>query len=72
MDEDTEGKGMGQVIQIDEDRIRAHLGEMVRGTVEDALNAIAKAMAFLASPAASFIRGANLSIDGNLTRGIQL
>ena len=34
MDEDIEGKGMGQVIQIDEARIRAHLGEMVRGTVE--------------------------------------
>ena len=26
MNEDTEGKGMGQVIQIDEARIRAHLG----------------------------------------------
>jgi hypothetical protein len=27
-------KPMGQVIQIDEARIRDHLGEMVRGTVE--------------------------------------
>jgi putative transposase len=27
---------MGQVIQIDEARIRDHLGEMVRGTVEEA------------------------------------
>jgi hypothetical protein len=26
---------MGQVIQIDEARIRDHLGEMVRGTVEE-------------------------------------
>ena len=31
---------MGQVIQIDEARIRAHLGEVVRGTVEEALNAM--------------------------------
>ena len=45
MDEDTEGKGMGQVIQIDEARIRAHLGEMVRGTVEEALNAMLDAEA---------------------------
>ena len=29
MDEGVEGKSMGQVIQIDEARIRAHLGEMV-------------------------------------------
>ena len=45
MTEDTEGKGMGQVIQIDEARIRAHLGEMVRGTVEEALNAMLDAEA---------------------------
>ena len=45
MNEDTEGKGMGQVIQIDEARIRAHLGEMVRGTVEEALNAMLDAEA---------------------------
>ena len=45
MDEDKEGNGMGQVIQIDEARIRAHLGEMVRGTVEEALNAMLDAEA---------------------------
>src|SRR3954468_11255230 len=33
-------KPMGQVIQIDEARIRDHLGEMVRGTVEETLNAM--------------------------------
>ena len=33
-------KPMGQVIQIDEARIRDHLGEMVRGTVEETLNAL--------------------------------
>ena len=37
----SDEKPMGQVIQIDEARIRDHLGEMVRGTVEgDAGNAM--------------------------------
>ena len=36
---------MGQVIQIDEARIRDYLGEMVRGTVEDTLNAMLDAEA---------------------------
>ena len=31
---------MGQVIQIDEARIRDHLGEMVRGTVEETGGAV--------------------------------
>ena len=38
-------KTMGQVIQIDEARIRDHLGEMVRGTVEETLNAMLNAEA---------------------------
>ena len=33
----SDEKPMGQVIQIDEARIRDHLGEMVRGTVEQTL-----------------------------------
>jgi len=33
------------VIQIDEARIRDHLGEMVRGTVEETLNAMPDAEA---------------------------
>ena len=45
MDDDKQTKPMGQVIQIDEARIRDHLGEMVRGTVEDALNAMLDAEA---------------------------
>jgi hypothetical protein len=36
----SDEKTMGQVIQIDEARIRDHLGEMVRGTVEKTLNAM--------------------------------
>ena len=44
MDEKNE-KVMGEVIQIDEGGIRDHLGEMVRGTVEEALNAMLEAEA---------------------------
>ncbi len=40
MKEENEGRPMGQVIKIDEARIRDHLGEMVRGTVEETLNAM--------------------------------
>ena len=40
MDEDRETKPLGQVIRIDDARIRDHLGEIVRGTVEEALNAM--------------------------------
>ena len=45
MDEDEKAKPMGQVIRIDGARIEDHLGEMVRGTVERALNAMLDAEA---------------------------
>jgi hypothetical protein len=41
----SDEKPMGQVIQIDEARTRDHLGEMVRGTVEETLNAMLDAEA---------------------------
>jgi transposase-like protein len=44
-DDKEQTKPMGQVIQIDEARIKDHLGEMVRGTVEEALNAMLDAEA---------------------------
>ena len=45
MSEDDGLKAMGQVIQIDEARIRDYLGAMVRGTVEETLNALLEAEA---------------------------
>lgn len=36
MSDQVKGGAMGQVIKIDEARIKDHLGEMVRGTVEEA------------------------------------
>ena len=45
MSDEKKGEEMGEVIQIDEGRIRDHLGEMVRGTVEEALNAMLDAEA---------------------------
>ena len=45
MNDEKKGEEMGQVIRIDEARIKDHLGEMVRGTVEEALNAMLDAEA---------------------------
>ncbi len=44
-DKKEQANSMGQVIQIDEARIKDHLGDMVRGTVEETLNAILDAEA---------------------------
>jgi putative transposase len=41
----SDEKPMGQMIQIDEARIRDHLGEMVRGTVEETPNGMLDAEA---------------------------
>lgn len=40
MKQENEVRPMGQVIKTDEGRIRDHLGEMVRGAVEETLNAM--------------------------------
>ncbi len=45
MAEDMDDRVMDNVIWIDEGRIKDHLGEMVRGTVEEALNAMLDAEA---------------------------
>ena len=43
MNEDT--RQLGKVIQIDEGKVRDHLSEMVRGSVEETLNAMLEAEA---------------------------
>ena len=45
MGEDKGAPGVGNVIRIDEERIKDHLGRIVRGTVEDTLNALLDAEA---------------------------
>ncbi len=47
MSKSTKGTnaGQGKIIRIDEDRIKNHLGELVRGTVEETLNAMLDAEA---------------------------
>jgi putative transposase len=45
MEEDSKGTGLGNVIRIDDERIRDHLGKIVRGSVEETLNALLEAEA---------------------------
>ncbi len=45
MSEDKETSGMGNVVRIDDERNRNHLGQIVRGTVEDTLNSLLEAVA---------------------------
>ena len=45
MEEDSKGTELGNVIRIDDERVREHLGRIVRGTVEETLNAMLEAEA---------------------------
>jgi putative transposase len=45
MEEDSRGTELGNVIRIDDERVRDHLGRIVRGTVEETLNAMLEAEA---------------------------
>ena len=45
MEEDSKGTDLGNVIRIDDERVRDHLGRIVRGTVEETLNAMLDAEA---------------------------
>jgi hypothetical protein len=45
MEEDKATAMPGTVVRIDEERIKDHLGRIVRGTVEDTLNALLDAEA---------------------------
>jgi hypothetical protein len=43
MGEDNRGNDLGNLIRIDDERVREHLGHIVRGTVEETLNALLEA-----------------------------
>jgi putative transposase len=45
MEEDSKETGLSNVIRIDDERVREHLGHIVRGTVEETLNAMMEAEA---------------------------
>jgi len=45
MEEDNEGTARSNVIRIDDDRVKEHLDKVVRGTVEETLNAMLEAEA---------------------------
>src|SRR5258707_13177425 len=45
MEEDSRGTELGNVIRIDDERVLDHLGRIVRGTVEETLNAMLEAEA---------------------------
>jgi transposase-like protein len=45
MEEDNEGTALSNVIRIDDDRVKEHLDKVVRGTVEETLNAMLEAEA---------------------------
>ena len=45
MEEDSRGTDLGNVIRIDDERVRDHLDRIVRGTVEETLNAMLEAEA---------------------------
>src|SRR6188472_4237469 len=64
-------KTMGQVIQIDEARIRDHLGEMVRGTVEASLNAMLDAEADQLCGAGRYERSRQDTRAGSFERTLQ-
>lgn len=73
MSDETNEKPMGQVIRIDEARIKDHLGEMVRGTVEEALNALLDAEADRLCGAARYERrdGRQDTRAGSYERSLQ-
>ena len=69
MSEDDGLKAMGQVIQIDEARIRDHLGEMVSGTVEETLNALldAEADSFAVQGVTNAARAGRISLETSIS-----
>jgi putative transposase len=58
VEESSSERELGQVVKIDEGRIRDHLGELVRGTVEETLNGLLEAEAERLCNAARYERTA--------------
>ena len=60
----SDEKTMGHVIQIDKTRIRDHLGEIVRGTVEETLGAMldAELTSYAAQEAMSAAKPARIPV----------
>jgi transposase-like protein len=58
VEESSSERELGQVVKIDEGRIRDHLGELVRGTVEETLNGLLEAEADRLCNAARYERTA--------------
>ena len=56
MSEDRETSGFSNVVRIDDERIRDHLGQIVRGTVEETLNSLLEAEADRLCDAARYER----------------
>lgn len=59
MEENTPSRELRNVVQIDESRIRDHLGELVRGTVEETLNSLLDAEADRLCGASRYERSAD-------------
>ena len=76
MDKDKGTAMPGNVVRIDEERIKDHLGRIVRGTVEDTLNALLDAEADRLCNAKRYerIQGRRdmvpVSISASCTRGL--
>jgi hypothetical protein len=64
MSEDTEAKVLSNVVRIDEDQIRDHLGKIVRGSVEETLNALLDAEADRLCNAARYERRRRVATRG--------
>ena len=50
MEENSKGTALGNVIRIDDDRMREHLGRIVRGTVEETTSPAYRCGAWKTSP----------------------
>ena len=68
MEEDT--RELGKVIKIDESRIKGHLDELVRGSVENTLNSLLDAEADnYVAPSVTNVQGRVRTLERGIIRG---